>query len=752
MGCPPTPSVFLGSELMECNVNKDFDKIAEPICDGDFLTEGAPECSEDDIGTDYAYAKERQCGGADVAYWMTCKWEPGAWSDCNGCGDVLQKRDIECKRVDGETIDCPGYILETYGKCCFHPDFHTNCGGCDEAGMPAHQQHCVNFDACSYEWHVKTKGHHHHSNCATFSKCVSQDDWMVDDRASGSDADQKAWCTTGPDRTHKNDDFVTYGLGACWATDTKVETVADSGWSVPCPCYYGDAGNIDFGYHELGDREYTCNANKKYAQRFLLDDPGMVKSLSVDMEGVAEVKGAIYTDSGGQPDQRLYVTNGATSKTNRGWVIMHFETPGGVYLNGGFYWLTFQVKQDVTCFGVEGDKRGDFKYLYNEDAFKEGNASPADPFDPFQTIETESGGFALFASYSSTGLKTHRETKEPCDSLKTCEQCLDGIDLTDHTKCMMTNAEGCQSTKYVQERGLSSDLACQLTWGMKMYNSLENTQCNGGTIVGPTGETGTRKDTVEDCAQLCYTANAQYFEYNIGSFAAPAGSAAYCEGFQFNPNEKICRMLQNIKPSTTTGVSCYVSKELGNPCSFKPGAWVQDSDRAIYYVSGSQGQLASSADEPNCFGDAMWGGEDKPGSFACDGAVDSNCDVCIQASLDHNKMLGKMTCDKYFSQQVNICQFSEKSLVCDKGLTIRILEGSYGRFQDGGGLCTSPPVMMNTEKECGTPNSPSVLELIKTACDGKNECEVDARDGALGGDQGCGDVAKYAAVRYQCVA
>merc|ERR550514_2385211 len=71
-GCPPAPAMYLGSELMECNENKDFDAISTPICDGDPLTEDAPVCAVDDIDTDYAYSKIRQCGGSEVAYWMTC--------------------------------------------------------------------------------------------------------------------------------------------------------------------------------------------------------------------------------------------------------------------------------------------------------------------------------------------------------------------------------------------------------------------------------------------------------------------------------------------------------------------------------------------------------------------------------------------------------------------------------------------------------------------------------------------------------
>jgi len=753
-GCPPTPAVFLGSELMECNANKDYDKVAEPVCDGDVLTSDSPKCDEEDVGTDYAFARARQCGGSEVSNWMTCSWEPGAWSDCNGCGDVLQRRETVCKRIDGEVMDCPGYILETYGKCCHHPDFHTNCGGCDQAGRPADQQHCINFDNCQYEWHVKTSGHHSHSNCDTFSHCVTHDDWMSDDRASGSIDDQKAWCTTGPDRTQKFDAFVTYGLGACWAPGTNVETVANSGWKTPCPCYYGDAGNIDFGYHSLGDVEYACKANTKYAQRFLLDDPGMVSALNVDLEGTAEVKGAIYTDSGGQPGKRLYVTDDASSKTNRGWVIMPMAQEGGAYLSGGFYWLTFQVKQDVTCFGVEGDARGDFTFMHNADAYLAGNESPTDPFDPFQAIVSESGGFALYASYTSTGLKTHREDKQKCDSLQTCDECLATVDIIDNTRCIQTREQGCQSTKFAEAEGLKTDLTCQLTWGMQMYTEYTNTQCNGTPMLGPTGVTDTKKNTAEDCAQLCYMANAQYHEYNIGSFAAPPGNAAYCEGFEYNPNSRVCSLLTGTAPSAQSGVNCYMARELSNPCALPAGEWLQDSKRQIYYVAKGEGELVTATEELQCFGEGIWGGADAPRRFACDGAVDTNCDTCIQAAVAHSKVLGEMTCRNLYTKVVHACMFDEAKIECAKGQNIQVLDASYGRFEGGAATCaTSPmPNLYSTEGECGPPDGGNAVQAVETLCGGKQTCgPFDVDDKTLGAVDGCETTFKYLEVRYECV-
>jgi len=336
---------------------------------------------------------------------------------------------------------------------------------------------------------------------------------------------------------------------------------------------------------------------------------------------------------------------------------------GGVYLNGGFYWLSFQLMQDATCFGVEGDARGGgFKNMWNTDAFKEDNYSPSDPFDPFQTIETESAGFALFATYKSTGLQTHRETHDACNTMTTCEQCLDTLDVSDKTECIMTREEGCQSTKYVEAEGLKTDLSCQLTWGLQMYDQLENSQCGGEPIIGPGGVTEVRRNTAEDCAQLCYKANAQYHEYNIGSFAAEPGNAQYCEAFEFDRNSRICKMLTGTDPSATVGVTCYVSKELADPCQLEAGKWLRDSERNIYYTAETTGEIVTATTELTCFGEDIWGGEDAPAAFECDATQDTNCDMCIHKAISHNKLLGDMTCDNLFSKKKRVCQYDEADI------------------------------------------------------------------------------------------
>merc|ERR1719502_243163 len=164
-------------------------------------------------------------------------------------------------------------------------------------------------------------------------------------------------------------------------------------------------------------------------------------------------------------------------------------------------------------------------------------------------------------------------------------------------------------------------------------------------MLGPTGVPDTMKNTAEDCAQLCYMANAQFLEYN--------------------PNSRVCRLLTGVKPAEESGVTCYMSKELPSPCHFEPGTWVQDSSRAIYYVSKAHGELVSIKDELTCFGEAIWGGADRPASFACDGAVDANCEMCINTSLRHNKLLGDMTCQNLYTKVAHACQMDDVHIECD---------------------------------------------------------------------------------------
>merc|ERR1719231_1360489 len=315
----------------------------------------------------------------------------------------------------------------------------------------------------------------------------------------------------------------------------------------------------------------------------------------------------------------------------------------------------------------------------------------------------------------------------------------------------MTRTEGCRSTKYAEAEGLKPDLSCQLTWGMTMYTTMENMECGGTPMLGSTGVPDTKKNTEEECAQLCYMANAQFHEYNVGSFGAAPGNAGYCEAFEYNPNSRVCKLLQGVKPATMSGVNCHMSKELPAPCSFEPGTWVQDSTRQIYYVAKAHGELVSINEELTCFSEPIWGGEDKPASFACDGAVDANCQECIETSISHNKLLGPMTCQNLFTKVAHACQMDDVHIECEKGQIIQILQASYGRFDGGGATCaTSPmPSLFAPEGLAGTIDN--ALVPVQTLCDKKNMCLFVADDKTLGTVPEGETMFKYVEVRYQCV-
>ena len=174
---------------------------------------------------------------------------------------------------------------------------------------------------------------------------------------------------------------------------------------------------------------------------------------------------------------------------------------------------------------------------------------------------------------------------------------------------------------------------------------------------------------------------------------------------------------------------------------------MRDSERNVYYVADTHSELVSATEELTCFGEGVWGGEDSPPGFSCDATADPNCQLCIDAAKSHNKLLGAMTCDNLYSKRKRVCQYDEATVSCEKGQTIRVLEGSYGRFDTF--PCSNPTVPpLNAEDMCGEANN--VQTTLQTQCNGKQSCTVMADDQTLG-DQGCGHIYKYAEMRYQCV-
>jgi hypothetical protein len=113
-----------------------------------------------------------------------CNWHAGPFSPCVGCGDVEQQRQSTCWQYrfacpDGGTectesphhvVYCPLEWQVPGAACCssVHGGYDSNFGGCSTNSKPHQYQHCVNFDSCTYEWHVQFRK----DVCDHFGSCV----------------------------------------------------------------------------------------------------------------------------------------------------------------------------------------------------------------------------------------------------------------------------------------------------------------------------------------------------------------------------------------------------------------------------------------------------------------------------------------------------------------------------------------------------------------------------------------------------
>jgi len=587
------------------------------------------------------------------------------------------------------------------------------------------------------------------------------------------------WCLSGPERGSAGDAFVTYGLGACWAPLGNIKTVATDGWNSPCQCFYGDRGLTNFGNHRLGDVEKKCPSNHKFAQRFALTKPGRVTSISVDLKGVSTVKGALYIDDGGRPGPRIAATIDVGSKATREWVSMKFENP--VDLNGGSYWIAFLTNQDVSCYGYQGKgdvstqsfSLADFmtqkghtaetEIVITPESFVQDKGErvhswgkPSDPFDPVNELVTQAGGLALYASYTPNMdlAEVYRTTKVPCETISSCSDCLAAVDSRDGTDCMMVlddrhypggaGFEPCHSTKWVQANGATEDQACQEQWGMQMFSKMERWECKGDQGVGPNGQIKQKTQRPEECAQLCYKANAHFEDYEGGTM--DTGDAYYCEGFSFNNNIRECTLYHKVYPeAASSGKNCYVSKELANLCSFPRGSWVRTGTYEVFYVADSVGSIFSADHAQVCDGMDVWGDKPLP-SLYCDGTKDPSCSMCISKLQKHNKYMGPFSCDVFQHKKARICQFESQVLNCPQGAQLSVASAFYGRA--GQDYCSVPTISgLVIGRDCGTADN--IVDIVKAKCNGKNLCEIEAVD-ATYGDQDCASIYKYVEVTYRC--
>lgn len=108
-----------------------------------------------------------------------------------------------------------------------------------------------------------------------------------------------------------------------------------------------------------------------------------------------------------------------------------------------------------------------------------------------------------------------------------------------------------------------------------------------------------------------------------------------------------------------------------------------------------------------------------------------------------------MTCDNLFSKKQRICQYDEAEISCGVGEVMTILEASFGRWDGGNTICKNPPIATLNVEDCGDPNNSQTM--LKSQCDGKNKCLIDASEEVYG-TQKCPETFKYMEARYECVA
>jgi len=248
----------------------------------------------------------------------------------------------------------------------------------------------------------------------------------------------------------------------------------------------------------------------------------------------------------------------------------------------------------------------------------------------------------------------------------------------------------------------------------------------------------------EECAQLCYTANAHFGGYDKG--LTEVGDSYYCEGFSFNNNMRECTLYHKVYPEpTASGKTCYVSKELTNLCRFPRGSWVRAKNFEIFYVADNVGSLFSTEEPMVCDGMDIWSNKNLP-DLHCDGVSDPVCGMCVSELLQDGKGMGPFTCDVYQQKKVRICQFESQTLNCPLESQLAIQSAFYGREGDSFCAVPSKPDLV-VDRDCGTLDN--VADIVEAKCNGKKLCEIEAVDSIFGA-QGCASVFKYAEVTFHC--
>lgn len=158
------------------------------------------------------------------------------------------------------------------------------------------------------------------------------------------------------------------------------------------------AGVGTFGTNSVGGSSDTFSANLKRVNSYSLPASGSVTKLSVYLtptgtSGQADIKGVIYSDSGGAPSSLLAVSNELVFSNTQaaGWYDL--TLPAAVNLAAGKYWIGL----------ITGGTTGAAGFRYSSVSAsrdKNSNTYASGPSNPFGSFVTDSEQMSLYATYT----------------------------------------------------------------------------------------------------------------------------------------------------------------------------------------------------------------------------------------------------------------------------------------------------------------------------------------------------------------
>jgi uncharacterized repeat protein (TIGR01451 family) len=162
---------------------------------------------------------------------------------------------------------------------------------------------------------------------------------------------------------------------------------------------YVPVGPQLLGKTSVGKSSDALAADRKRANRYVLPVPGSVTKLSVYLaptgnSGEQVLEGVIYSDSGGQPNALLGITQPLRFKKTQapGWYDLPLSSP--LKLASGAYWIGIFSGATGKVAGFRYDSVSGSR-VYNSDLFVSG------PSDPFGRFSTDDERMSLYATYVS---------------------------------------------------------------------------------------------------------------------------------------------------------------------------------------------------------------------------------------------------------------------------------------------------------------------------------------------------------------